>query len=278
MRTFCPSPAGFCTAKGDLITSILYPKPVSFKFYKDSVKFVLFLAVLGREALPNSSRGVEPRLPAWLCNGAHSFSRTAFIGTLYSILILVKNQVGLQELLNPCMHVADGPSTDAWLQGAHPTYAPLVLQVPVGQIIIRALDLVTVIVPPALPAAMTVGTIYAQNRLKKQGIFCISPPRINLCGKIRLVCFDKVSLGQHHAPVSSSEAGLDPLLRPHRPGRSQRKGWMSGEWSRWRTTASGLLPTSHATCLLAPCSMPWPPATPSRCCGRSPSGTPWTSR
>uniref|UniRef100_A0A8C5JF63 ATPase cation transporting 13A2 n=1 Tax=Junco hyemalis TaxID=40217 RepID=A0A8C5JF63_JUNHY len=116
---------GFCTAKGDLISSILYPKPVSFKFYKDAVKFVLFLAIL------------------------------ALIGTLYSILILVRNKV------------------------------------PVGQIIIRALDLVTVIVPPALPAAMTVGTIYAQNRLKKQGIFCISPPRINLCGKIRLVCFDK---------------------------------------------------------------------------------------
>uniref|UniRef100_A0A663NEC9 Polyamine-transporting ATPase 13A2 n=1 Tax=Athene cunicularia TaxID=194338 RepID=A0A663NEC9_ATHCN len=126
---------GFCTAKGDLISSILYPKPVSFKFYKDAVKFVLFLSIL------------------------------AFIGTLYSILILVKNQV------------------------------------PVGQIIIRALDLVTVIVPPALPAAMTVGTIYAQNRLKKQGIFCISPPRINLCGKIRLVCFDKTG--------TLTEEGLD---------------------------------------------------------------------
>ncbi|KFZ47551.1 putative cation-transporting ATPase 13A2, partial [Antrostomus carolinensis] len=126
---------GFCTAKGDLISSILYPKPVSFKFYKDAVKFILFLAIL------------------------------AFIGTLYSILILVKNQV------------------------------------PVGQIIIRALDLVTVIVPPALPAAMTVGTIYAQNRLKKRGIFCISPPRINLCGKIRLVCFDKTG--------TLTEEGLD---------------------------------------------------------------------
>ncbi|XP_032564727.1 cation-transporting ATPase 13A2 isoform X3 [Chiroxiphia lanceolata] len=126
---------GFCTAKGDLIGSILYPKPVSFKFYKDAVKFVLFLAVL------------------------------AFVGTLYSILILVRNQV------------------------------------PMGQIIIRALDLVTVIVPPALPAAMTVGTIYAQNRLKKQGIFCISPPRINLCGKIRLVCFDKTG--------TLTEEGLD---------------------------------------------------------------------
>ncbi|NWY68292.1 AT132 ATPase, partial [Erithacus rubecula] len=119
---------GFCTAKGDLISSILYPKPVSFKFYKDAVKFVLFLAILGTPTL---------------------------------FLLLVPSQV------------------------------------PVGQIIIRALDLVTVIVPPALPAAMTVGTIYAQNRLKEQGIFCISPPRINLCGKLRLVCFDKTGTLTH---------------------------------------------------------------------------------
>uniref|UniRef100_A0A452GXB0 P-type ATPase A domain-containing protein n=1 Tax=Gopherus agassizii TaxID=38772 RepID=A0A452GXB0_9SAUR len=126
---------GFCTAKGDLISSILYPKPVSFRFYRDAVKFVLFLAVL------------------------------ALIGTAYSIVILIKNQVPLQ------------------------------------QIIIRALDVITVIVPPALPAAMTVGTIYAQNRLKQHGIFCISPPRINLCGKIRLVCFDKTG--------TLTEEGLD---------------------------------------------------------------------
>lgn len=51
-RSSCSYPVGFCTAKGDLISSILYPKPVTFKFYKDAVKFVLFLAVLGREALP----------------------------------------------------------------------------------------------------------------------------------------------------------------------------------------------------------------------------------
>ncbi|NWW21020.1 AT132 ATPase, partial [Falcunculus frontatus] len=130
---------GFCTAKGDLISSILYPKPVTFKFYKDAVKFVLFLAMLGIH------QGV-PFPPL-------------------SLLLLLPSQV------------------------------------PVGQIIIRALDLVTVIVPPALPAAMTVGTIYAQNRLKKQGIFCISPPRINLCGKLRLVCFDKTG--------TLTEEGLD---------------------------------------------------------------------
>ncbi|XP_073989201.1 polyamine-transporting ATPase 13A3-like isoform X2 [Rhodnius prolixus] len=58
-------------------------------------------------------------------------------------------------------------------------------------VLLRSLDIVTIVVPPALPAAMTVGTIYSQNRLKKVGIFCTSPPRINVAGKVKLVCFDK---------------------------------------------------------------------------------------
>lgn len=56
----------------------------------------------------------------------------------------------------------------------------------------ESLDLITVTVPPALPAAMTVGIFYAQRRLKLIGIFCISPQRINMCGQLNLVCFDKV--------------------------------------------------------------------------------------
>lgn len=31
----------------------------------------------------------------------------------------------------------------------------------------KALDVITIAVPPALPAAMTVGKVYALNRLKK---------------------------------------------------------------------------------------------------------------
>lgn len=60
------------------------------------------------------------------------------------------------------------------------------------ELVIRSLDIVTIIVPPALPAAITTATIYAQNRLKRHGVFCISPPRINICGKTSLFCFDKV--------------------------------------------------------------------------------------
>ncbi|XP_076789968.1 polyamine-transporting ATPase 13A2 isoform X6 [Arvicanthis niloticus] len=128
---------GFCTAKGGLVSSILHPRPISFKFYKHSMKFVAALSVL------------------------------ALLGTIYSIIILYRNRV------------------------------------PVREMVIRALDLVTVVVPPALPAAMTVCTLYAQSRLRTQGIFCIHPLRINLGGKLRLVCFDKTG--------TLTEDGLDVM-------------------------------------------------------------------
>ncbi|XP_041377878.1 probable cation-transporting ATPase 13A3 [Gigantopelta aegis] len=70
-----------------------------------------------------------------------------------------------------------------------------------AKIVLRCLDIITIVVPPALPAAMTVGTVYAQSRLKKSGIFCISPPRINFCGRINTFCFDKTG--------TLTEDGLD---------------------------------------------------------------------
>ena len=57
---------------------------------------------------------------------------------------------------------------------------------------LRAVDIITIVVPPALPAAMTAGAVYSQDRLKKLGIYCVSHRRINVCGKVRLVSFDKV--------------------------------------------------------------------------------------
>nr|DBA15686.1 TPA: hypothetical protein GDO54_003159 [Pyxicephalus adspersus] len=126
---------GFCTVKGNLISSILHPKPIFFKFFRDSIMFVLVLAAF------------------------------AAIGTIYSIVI-------------------------------HILY-----KVTVSEIIITALDIITIIVPPALPAAMTVGTVYAQSRLKKLKIFCISPPRINVSGKLKMMCFDKTG--------TLTEEGLD---------------------------------------------------------------------
>ncbi|XP_061680113.1 polyamine-transporting ATPase 13A3 isoform X3 [Syngnathoides biaculeatus] len=126
---------GFSTAKGQLVRSILYPKPTDFKLYRDAYLFLLCLV------------GV------------------AGIGFVYSIALSIINKV------------------------------------PAKTIIIESLDIITITVPPALPAAMTAGIVYAQRRLKNIGIFCISPQRINICGQINLVCFDKTG--------TLTEDGLD---------------------------------------------------------------------
>uniref|UniRef100_A0A8C6Q8H0 Polyamine-transporting ATPase 13A3 n=1 Tax=Nothobranchius furzeri TaxID=105023 RepID=A0A8C6Q8H0_NOTFU len=126
---------GFSTAKGQLVRSILYPKPTDFKLYRDAYLFLLCLVAV------------------------------AGIGFIYSIVLSILNKV------------------------------------PAKTIIIESLDIITITVPPALPAAMTAGIVYAQRRLKHIGIFCISPQRINLCGQINLVCFDKTG--------TLTEDGLD---------------------------------------------------------------------
>ncbi|XP_034988881.2 polyamine-transporting ATPase 13A3 isoform X5 [Zootoca vivipara] len=126
---------GFSTSKGQLVRSILYPKPTDFKLYRDAYMFLLCLV------------GV------------------AGVGFLYTVVISILHKV----------------SADI--------------------IIIESLDIITITVPPALPAAMTAGIVYAQRRLRKIGIFCISPQRINICGQLNLVCFDKTG--------TLTEDGLD---------------------------------------------------------------------
>ncbi|XP_038301283.1 polyamine-transporting ATPase 13A3 isoform X2 [Canis lupus baileyi] len=126
---------GFSTSKGQLVRSILYPKPTDFKLYRDAYLFLLCLVAV------------------------------AGIGFIYTIINSILNKVEI------------------------------------GVIIIESLDIITITVPPALPAAMTAGIVYAQRRLKKIGIFCISPQRINICGQLNLVCFDKTG--------TLTEDGLD---------------------------------------------------------------------
>uniref|UniRef100_A0AAY4A6W0 P-type ATPase A domain-containing protein n=1 Tax=Denticeps clupeoides TaxID=299321 RepID=A0AAY4A6W0_9TELE len=126
---------GFNTEKGQLVRTILYPKPTDFKLYRDAYLFLLCLV------------GV------------------AAVGFIYTIVLSIMNQV------------------------------------PAKTIVIESLDIITITVPPALPAAMTAGIVYAQRRLKRAGIFCISPQRINICGQLNLVCFDKTG--------TLTEDGLD---------------------------------------------------------------------
>ncbi|KAK4877755.1 hypothetical protein RN001_010261 [Aquatica leii] len=68
-------------------------------------------------------------------------------------------------------------------------------------IIIKALDLITTVIPPALPYAITVGKLHALRRLKKQDIFCINSRVINVSGTVDCMCFDKTG--------TLTEDGLD---------------------------------------------------------------------
>uniref|UniRef100_A0ACB8EWZ2 Uncharacterized protein n=1 Tax=Sphaerodactylus townsendi TaxID=933632 RepID=A0ACB8EWZ2_9SAUR len=126
---------GFSSSKGQLVCSILFPKPTDFRLYRDACRFLLCLV------------GV------------------AGVGMLYSVVRSIQ-------------------------QGEQ-----------VGRIILESLDILTITVPPALPAAMTAGVVYAQRRLRGKQIFSISPQRINICGQLNLMCFDKTG--------TLTEDGLD---------------------------------------------------------------------
>lgn len=128
---------GFNTTKGALVRSMLFPKPMGFKFYRDSMNFI---GVLGLIA-----------------------------GCGFAISAVQFVRIGI-----------------AW-----------------HTILVRALDLITIVVPPALPATLSIGTTFAIDRLRKSGIFCISPNRVNIGGKVNVICFDKTG--------TLTEDGLDVL-------------------------------------------------------------------
>jgi cation-transporting ATPase 13A2 len=65
----------------------------------------------------------------------------------------------------------------------------------------RAAEIVTIAVPPALPTCLSTSIENAMTRLNANNIFCISPPRINIAGKLNLMCFDKTG--------TLTEEGLD---------------------------------------------------------------------
>ncbi|CAH8583523.1 unnamed protein product [Schistosoma turkestanicum] len=126
---------GFMTTKGELVRSIMFPKPMKFKFTQDAYQF---LGALCAVAL------------VFLC---------------ITIYLMYWNNKDLYY------------------------------------IILRPLDIVTIVIPPILPVAMSVGIVFAQRRLRNHGIYCINPSVMNVCGVINLTCFDKTG--------TLTEDGLD---------------------------------------------------------------------
>ncbi|CAH8629289.1 unnamed protein product [Schistosoma intercalatum] len=126
---------GFMTTKGELVRSIMFPKPMKFKFTQDAYQF------LGA-----------------LCG-------VALVSLCVTIYLMYWNKKELYY------------------------------------IILRPLDIVTIVIPPVLPVAMSVGIVFAQRRLRNHGIYCINQSVMNVCGVINLTCFDKTG--------TLTEDGLD---------------------------------------------------------------------
>ncbi len=126
---------GFDTYKGFLIRQIMFPPPLKFKFYQDSVRYFTFLGILG------------------------------MFGMFYTIYIANCFGKDLDEIILDCM------------------------------------DLMTVVVPPALPAVLVVGTTIAIRRLKRLSISTTFPAKLNVCGRLDVFCFDKTG--------TLTEEGLD---------------------------------------------------------------------
>lgn len=53
---------------------------------------------------------------------------------------------------------------------------------------------VTIAVPPALPACLTIATVFSIGRLRKRGVFVTSPDRIATAGQLDVIAFDKTGV------------------------------------------------------------------------------------
>lgn len=53
-----------------------------------------------------------------------------------------------------------------------------------NDLVLKFFDLITITVPPGLPASMSVGIVYSINKLKSKNIYCISPDKIILGGRV----------------------------------------------------------------------------------------------
>ncbi|KAJ9474275.1 putative Vacuolar cation-transporting ATPase YPK9 (putative) [Pseudozyma hubeiensis] len=128
---------GFSTAKGSLVRQMLFPRPISHKFYRDAFMFIGNLFII------------------------------AIIGMVATIIYF--------KII--------GVSSD--------------------EIALRSLDVLTIAVPPALPATLSICITFSIARLKRGQIFCLSPQRINVAGMVNMFVFDKTG--------TLTEEGLDVM-------------------------------------------------------------------
>ena len=96
-------------------------------------------------------------------------------------------------------------------------YILCTIQGTLEECLLNSLDILTFVVPPILPAALTANNAFAQKRLEKQGIFCLHSKHISLCGGIDVVAFDKVKNSSNKA------CEINPLCKSRALARSVRQ-------------------------------------------------------
>ena len=109
---------GFGTVKGELIRTMLFPKPSDFKFYADAFKFMIILAIMA------------------ICGFFLKFSSIYLLGFL----------IDLPSFIDAAKNDPEGEM--------------------INLMIIKACEIVTVTVPPALPTCMQIGISVALTRLR----------------------------------------------------------------------------------------------------------------
>ncbi|KAK4303561.1 hypothetical protein Pmani_024421 [Petrolisthes manimaculis] len=153
---------GFYTARGELVQSILYPRPHHLYLYWDLLYLLAAFLVLGVAAVIWSGF-------IWRSAGA------------------------------------------SWKES-----------------ILYSLDLLTFVVPPIIPATITAITTWAQQRLRRKNIFCLSSHYITPAGTVDLICFDKTGTLTEEdlrlagvVPVWNGEVGTPqedlPNMHPEQP-------------------------------------------------------------
>lgn len=129
-------------------------------------------------------------------------ARTAFWtakGQLMKSILFPRNQrqtfvgdalkfIAVMMMLGLCFYVWDVVALASY--GAH-----------AGFIVLKYLDMITIAVPPALPACLTVATAIAISRLQQHDIYVSNPSAVTLAGHLNVLCFDKTG--------TLTEPGLD---------------------------------------------------------------------
>ena len=153
---------GFTSIKGQMIRTILFPKPVKFTFNNQGIKYILTLAVI--------------------CFG------------LYFVTLAKMIELDLGVKLY----------------------------------VLRFLDVITWVIPPALPIFMTLAITHAVIRLRFKGILGLCPHSVLLAGKVDTCCFDKTgtitdnSIDVHsifEAKESKSLKEISPLTDDDKSGK-----------------------------------------------------------